>query len=88
MAIQSIFIRYCPGLRWTTAEEELTDKLLLKPTEAAEALGVSRARAYELIASKVIPSIKLGSTIRVPADALRAWIHQQIAERAGDGSAS
>jgi excisionase family DNA binding protein len=45
-----------------------------------EAIGVSRARAYELIAAGVIPSIRIGSSIRVPVDALRDWIARQIAE--------
>jgi excisionase family DNA binding protein len=57
------------------------DKLLLRPTEAAEVMGVSRAKAYELIASGVLPSVLVGSSRRVPVDALRAWIDRQLAER-------
>jgi excisionase family DNA binding protein len=57
------------------------DRLLYKPAEAADAIGVSRARAYELIAAKVLPSIRVGGSIRVPAEALRAWITKQIEEQ-------
>jgi excisionase family DNA binding protein len=57
------------------------ERLLYRPAEVGELIGVSRARAYELIAANVIPSIRIGSSIRVPADALRTWINQQLADR-------
>jgi excisionase family DNA binding protein len=60
---------------------EIVERLLYRPAEVGEAIGVSRARAYELIASGVIPSIRIGSSIRVPADALRNWIARQVDER-------
>ena len=58
-----------------------TDRLLYRPAEVGEAIGVSRARAYELIAQGVIPSIRIGSSIRVPVEALRAWIGKQMQDR-------
>jgi excisionase family DNA binding protein len=51
--------------------------LLLRPSEVAEQLGLGLTKAYELIASKQIPSIKIGTAVRVPSDALRAWVAQQ-----------
>ena len=51
---------------------------MLRPSEAAEALGVSRSKAYELIASGEIPSVHVGGCLRVPLDALRAWIDRQL----------
>ena len=42
--------------------------------------SVSRSRAYELIAQGTIPSIKLGTSLRVPFDALRIWIAEQLPE--------
>ena len=56
----------------------MTERLLYRPAEVGELIGVSRARAYELIAAKTIPSIRIGSSIRVPADALRAWVARQL----------
>ena len=53
------------------------DKLLLRPAEAAEAIGVGRSKVYELLASGELPSIRVGSSIRVPVDALREWIAAQ-----------
>ena len=59
-----------------------TDRLAFKVPEAADTVGVSRAKMYELIAAGIIPSIKIGSSIRVPADALKAWIDRQLTDRA------
>jgi excisionase family DNA binding protein len=58
------------------------EKLLYRPSEAADVIGVSRSRAYELIASGVLPSIRVGSSVRVPVEALRAWIERQLAANA------
>lgn len=53
------------------------EKLLLRPVEVSELLGIGRSRAYELIASGVLPSIRIGSSVRVPVDSLKAWIESQ-----------
>lgn len=57
-----------------------TDRLMLRPTEAADAIGVSRSKAYELIAAGEIPSVKVGGCVRVPLGALQKWIDQQLVE--------
>jgi excisionase family DNA binding protein len=57
-----------------------TKTLLLKPTEVAEQLRISRAKTYTLIASKDIPSVKVGSSVRVSSEALREWIARKAAE--------
>jgi len=54
--------------------------LLLKPTEVAEQLRISRAKCYTLIASRDIPSVKVGSSVRVSSEALRDWIARKAAE--------
>ena len=56
---------------------KMTEKLLLKAVEVAEVLGIGRSKAYELIASGALPSIKIGASVRVPADALRGWVAKQ-----------
>jgi excisionase family DNA binding protein len=60
----------------------MNDRLMLRPGEAAEAIGVSRSKAYELIARGDIPSVRVGGCVRVPVDALRAWIGRQLEDRA------
>ena len=57
------------------------ERLLLRPIEAAEAIGVGRSKVYELLASGELPSIRIGSSVRVPLDGLRAWIAKQTEAR-------
>ena len=56
------------------------EKLLLRPVEAAEAIGIGRSKVYELLASGELPSVRIGGSVRVPLDALRAWIEAQTRE--------
>ena len=51
--------------------------LLYTAEEAAELLRLSRSRIYELLASGMLPSLTIGRSRRIPADALRAWVEAQ-----------
>lgn len=42
------------------------NKEVLTVSEAAEALGISRSLAYELVARQELPSLRLGRRIVVP----------------------
>lgn len=53
-------------------------RLVFTVTETAEMLGISRALAYELVARRELPSIRLGRRIVVPRLALERLV-------AGDG---
>ena len=53
------------------------ERMLYRPSEAAQAIGVSRSRVYELINSGEIPSLQVGGVKRVPVDKLREWIERQ-----------
>jgi excisionase family DNA binding protein len=56
------------------------EKLLLRPIEVAHMTGICRSKIYEMLASGELPQIRLGKSVRVPADALREWIaiHQVL----------
>ncbi len=47
---------------------------LLRPREAQVALGLSRSAVYQTIASGAVPSIRIGRSVRIPADALAEWV--------------
>jgi len=49
----------------------------LTAPEVGEALGISRAAAYELVRSKGFPHMRIGTRILVPKDKFLAWIDQQ-----------
>jgi excisionase family DNA binding protein len=53
------------------------EKLLLRPHECAEVLGLCRSKVYELIASGTLPSITIGKSRRIPVEALRDWVRAQ-----------
>jgi excisionase family DNA binding protein len=55
----------------TTATGE---RLLLRPTEAAQRLGIGRSKVYELMASGELRSVKIGAARRVSATALADFV--------------
>jgi excisionase family DNA binding protein len=59
------------------------EKLLLRPTEAADLIGMGRAKTYALIREGALPSVRLGKSLRVPARALAEWVERLAAESAG-----
>ena len=52
------------------------EKLLLRVSEVAEALGISRSHCYELIQAGKLPTIRLGASVRIP----RAWLTRFVEE--------
>jgi excisionase family DNA binding protein len=63
--------------------EQMSEKLLLRVSELADAIGCSKSKAYELVGKGLIPSVRIGGLLRVPADALRKMIEDRAS-----GSAS
>ena len=51
--------------------------LTLTAQEVSKALGISRAAAYELVRSKGVPRMKIGTRILVPKDKFIQWINEQ-----------
>lgn len=52
------------------------DKLLLKPEEAAELLSIGRSKVYELIGTGELASVRIGTSRRIPADALAEFVRE------------
>ena len=50
--------------------------LLLKPEEAADALGIARTRVYQLMRVGELRSVKIGKLRRIPVAALQAYIEE------------
>jgi excisionase family DNA binding protein len=57
-------------------------KLLLTVPEAAEALGISRSKLYQLISAGVVRSVRIDGSRRVPVESLTAYIKQLMEEAA------
>ncbi len=59
------------------------ERLTLSVEEAANILGISRAFAYQLVAKKELPAVRLGRRIVIPRKAVEAIVEQA---RTSDGS--
>jgi excisionase family DNA binding protein len=56
------------------------ERLLYRPKEAAQALGISRDKLYDLLRTGRLPSVKDGGARFITADALRAYVAKLEAE--------
>ncbi len=66
----------------------MDERILLTVPEAARALHCSRTTLYGLILGGDLPSVKLGKSRRIPAEALRRWVEARTeAERLMTGGA-
>ena len=75
----------CTRAETMRAEEHAMNKMqreFLRPSEAAAALGISRSKIYEALATGEIPSAKIAGVRRVP----RAWIDEKVREALNDAS--
>lgn len=52
--------------------------LLLRPEEAAQVLGISRSRFYELMSAGEVDSVKIGSSRRVTREALEHYVERLV----------
>ena len=51
-------------------------RLLLRPEEAARALGLSRARVFQLLATGELGSVKIGASRCVPIADLQGFVER------------
>jgi excisionase family DNA binding protein len=56
-----------------------SNKLLLTPQEAADALSINRSTLYALLMRREIPSILIGRARRIPVQILEEWIAGKLA---------
>ena len=51
---------------------------MLRVSEVAQRLAISRSKCYELINRRVLPSIRVGGAVRIPGAALDRWVVAQL----------
>jgi excisionase family DNA binding protein len=49
-------------------------RLLLRISEAAEAVGLAKSSLYLLIRRGEIPTVRIGKAVRISTDDLRSWV--------------
>ena len=57
---------------------------MLRPKEVAEILSLSKQRVYQLCAAGILPSIRIGRSIRIPALEFEAWVETRTKRDCGD----
>jgi excisionase family DNA binding protein len=63
------------------------ERVLLRVSEAAERLGISRTKAYELAARNELPGVmRVGGSIRVNVRRLDEWIEAESTTRPGSAA--
>ena len=60
----------------TSTIAELSGKRNVKVTEAAQVLGVSRGKVYQLMDSGALKSVHIDTARRIPLDALENYLAQ------------
>ena len=50
------------------------NRILLRPTEVAESLGLGRSTVFALLATGELPCVRFGRAVRIPVQELEDWI--------------
>lgn len=61
----------------------MADKLVYSVAEAAEVLGISRPKVYDLLRRDDFPSFKVGGRVLVSVEGLRQWVAVQAGRTEG-----
>lgn len=56
------------------------ERIFLRPAEAAQLIGFSRAAIYQLIRTERLPACKIGKSIRINRAALEQWAAKKATE--------
>ena len=56
------------------------EKILLSAEEAAEVLGVGKSTVYDLIRMRLLRSVRIGRSRRIPVDACRELVDRLLDE--------
>lgn len=63
---------------------EESGPLLIDSRGLAQLLGIGRTKAYELMVRGRVPTVRIGRCVRVPKEALEAWIRANTATARSD----
>ena len=59
------------------SKKKNVDPLAVSVSEAAQLVGLSRPKVYQLMQAGDFPSFKVGTRTLIPMDGLRAWVAAQ-----------
>jgi excisionase family DNA binding protein len=73
----------CMNLPTHNATPQPKANKLLRAPEVREVLGICQSQAYRLMQNGTLPTVRIGRSLRVPADALQKWIENNTKPGAG-----
>jgi excisionase family DNA binding protein len=56
--------------------EDPVEDRLLRAADVQAQLGMSRAKVYRLMQNHILPTVRIGGSVRVPRKALFKWIEE------------
>lgn len=59
----------------------MIDRMLLRPSEVADLLGLGRSKTYQLLHCGELRTIRIGKSLRVRSEDLEKWLDQVAAEQ-------
>lgn len=62
----------------------MNNRLLYKVKEVAEMLGIGRSKAYELVRTGEIPSVRVGASLRVRGQDVQDYVDNLYADSKSD----
>ena len=63
-------------------------RVLIRVSEAAQMLSLGQTKAYELVRSGELPSVRIGTAIRIPVDRLNEFLSTLSASPVGSDTAA
>ena len=66
----------------------MTTEILLKVSDVAKVLNISRSKAYSLACERKIPVVKIDGCVRVRLSDLESWIEEKAKQSEGTNSPS
>ena len=60
----------------SAAVENLSEDRLLRAADVQAQLNMSRAKVYRLMQLNILPTVRIGGSVRVPRRALFKWIEE------------
>jgi excisionase family DNA binding protein len=60
----------------SAAVENLPEDRLLRAADVQAQLNISRAKVYRLMQHNILPTVRIGGSVRVPRKAFFKWIEE------------
>jgi excisionase family DNA binding protein len=60
----------------TTIDDDAAEDRLLRAVDVQAQLNMSRPKVYRLMQHKILPTVRIGGSVRVPRKALFKWIEE------------